>query len=84
MPCYLVVYNPQTRVRSEYTCDEDTTTRVVEDDHAAGAAGEYTDVSGQSFRVDWTQSRLVSFLRKRVDGSVIASGDADGAQTAVP
>ena len=83
MPCHLVVYQPESKQRTEYDCDENNTARAVEDDHAAKGAGEYTDIAGQVFRVDWTQCRLVGFTRKRDDGSVIASGGADGSQTAV-
>jgi len=83
MPCHLVVYHPESKKRDEYDCDEENTTRAVEDDHAAKGAGEYTDIHGQAFRVDWTQHRLVGFTRKRDDGSVIASGGVDGSQTPV-
>jgi hypothetical protein len=81
MPCHLVIFDPEARVRSEYDCDEANTSRVVGDDHAAKAAGSYTDIDGRTFDVDWTRSRLVGFTRKRDDGSVIASGGADGSQT---
>jgi hypothetical protein len=83
MPCHLVVYHSDSRTRNEYVCDEENTSRVVEDDHAAKGAGEYTDVSGNQFTVDWTQSRLVGFVRKRDDGAVIASGGVDGSQSPV-
>lgn len=84
MPCTLTVYNTASGDKSRYVCDEDNTTRLVEDDHAASGTGEYTAVDGTSFKVDWTQCRLIGFVRKRDDGAVIASGGADGAQTAVP
>lgn len=65
MACQMVVYNPQTKSRAQYVCDEQNTTRVVEDDHAAKTTGQYTDVSGKAFSVDWTQYRLVSFSRQQ-------------------
>lgn len=83
MPCHLVVYRPSDRSRAEYVCDEENTARLVEDDHGAKVTATYTDVQGRSFEVDWTQQRLVSFLRRREDGEVIASGGADGTQTPV-
>lgn len=83
MPCHLVTYNPQTKARLEYDCDEENTARVVEDDHAAKGSGSYTDIAGKMFQVDWTQIRLIGFARRREDGSVIGSGGADGSQTAV-
>lgn len=83
MPCHLTIYDPQTKVRREYNCDEDNTSRVVEDDHAARGSGQYTALDGQTFEVDWTASRLIGFARKRDDGSVVASGGADGSQSTV-
>lgn len=81
MPCHLVTFDPQTRTRTEYDCDEPNTAKVVEDDHAGKATGTYSDLSGKSFQVDWSRIRLVSFTRKRDDGSVVLSGDAEGCQT---
>ncbi len=83
MPCHVVVFETATRTRSEHTCDEENTARIVEDDHAAKSTGEYRDLAGETFAVDWTRSRLVSFQRKREDGTVVASGGADGTQTPV-
>ncbi len=65
MACQLAVYNTQTKVKNQYTCDEQNASKVVEDDHAAKATGQYTDTSGKSFSVDWTQCRLVSFNRQQ-------------------
>ncbi len=84
MPCTLTVYNTASGDKRRYVCDEDNTSRVVEDDHAAAGSGAYTAVDGGAFSVDWTQCRLIGFVRKRDDGAVIASGGADGSQTAVP
>ena len=63
MACELHVYNTETRKRQRYVCDEDNASRMVENDHAAKAAGKYTDTSGKEFAVDWTKERLVSFKR---------------------
>jgi hypothetical protein len=81
MPCDLLVYNPQTKDKKTYICDEANTERLVSDDHAAKATGEYVDTSGQAFSVDWTVSRLIGFTRRRQDGEVVASGSADGSQS---
>ena len=83
MPCHLVLFDPESKTRSDYECDEANTAHAVEDDYAAKSTGTYADVNGKSFSVDWTKTRLVSFARKRDDGSVIASGGADGCQTPV-
>jgi hypothetical protein len=83
MPCDLTVFDTQARTKTVYRCDEGTTSRLVEDDHAAKATGEYTNVAGNRFSIDWTTCRLIGFSRKRDDGSLIASGGADGSQTAV-
>lgn len=83
MPCHLKVYDPDAATTVQYVCDEDTTSRVVEDDHAAASSAEYTDLDGKSFTVDWTRQRLVGFLRQADDGRVIASGGADGSQTKI-
>ncbi len=64
MACELVVYNPDAKSKKTYTCDEANTERLVTDDHAAKGSGEYTDVGGKKFSVDWTKSRLVGFARK--------------------
>jgi hypothetical protein len=64
MPCHLVVYDPNSKSKQTYICDEANTERLVSDDHAAKGSGEYTDVNGQKFSVDWTKSRLISFARK--------------------
>lgn len=64
MACELVVYEPRTKQRQTYTCDEENLTRIVEDDHAAQKAGDYKDVNGRSFHVDWTTARLVSLARR--------------------
>jgi len=37
---------------------------LVSDDHAAKGPGEYTDVNGKKFSVDWTKARLIGFNRK--------------------
>lgn len=84
MPCHLTVYDPAGPSKQTWVCDEANTERVVGDDHAAAGSGEYTDVSGRRFTVDWTRCRLIGFVRKRDDGQVIASGGADGSQTPVP
>jgi hypothetical protein len=65
MACQLTIYDPVSKKRDQYTCDEENAGRVVVDDHAAAAAGQYQDVSGKAFQVDWKQSRLVSFARKQ-------------------
>lgn len=83
MPCHLVVYDPDAKSKQTYICDEANTERLVSDDFAASGSGEYTDVDGQNFSVDWTRNRLIGFLRKSDDGRVIASGGADGSQTPV-
>lgn len=64
MPCHLVVYEPDTKSKKVYDCDEANTERLVGDDHAAKGSAEYTDVNGQKFNVDWTKARLISFSRK--------------------
>ena len=81
MACHLTVFDPESRAKSEYDCDEANTARVVEDDHIAKGSGSYTDVSGKSFEVDWTKRRLIGFARKRDDGTMVASGGADGCQS---
>ena len=63
MACELHVYNAETKKRQCYVCDEDNASRMVENDHAAKATGEYADTSGKKFTVDWTKERLVSFKR---------------------
>lgn len=83
MPCHLVVFEPQTRAKQTWICDEENTERLVGDDHAAEGAGEYSDVQGTRFSVDWTKSRLTGFTRYREDGEVVASGGADGSQTSI-
>lgn len=64
MSCHLVVYETDTKSKHTYACDEANTERLVADDHAAKASGEYTDVNGTKFNVDWTKSRLISFARR--------------------
>ncbi len=64
MPCTLVVYDPDTKAKQTHVCDEPNTERLVSDDHAAKGKGEYTDVNGRQFSVDWTKNRLISFSRK--------------------
>jgi len=65
MPCQLVVYDPDAKSKQTYVCDEANTERLVGDDHAAKGPGEYTDVTGRKFTVDWTKKRLIGFARKR-------------------
>ena len=84
MPCKLLVYDTASKTKTRYICDEDTTTRLFEDEFAAADTGEYTNVEGETFGVDWTTNRLIGFLRKSDDGGVIASGGADGSQTKIP
>lgn len=64
MPCEVVVYDTKSKAKTQYVLDEDNTTRLVEDDRAASKSGEYTDASGKSFSVDWTQYRLIRFARQ--------------------
>jgi len=64
MPCTLTVFDTESRAKNTYVCDEEQTARIVEDDHAAGGTGEYTDADGQSFSVDWTRQRLIAFSRE--------------------
>ena len=64
MPCHLVVYEPDTKSKKTYACDEANTERLVTDDHAAKGPGEYTDVNGHKFSVDWTKARLIGFSRR--------------------
>lgn len=64
MPCHLVVYETDTKSKKTYDCDEANTERLVSDDHAAKGSGEYTDVKGQKFNVDWTKARLIGFNRR--------------------
>ncbi len=63
MACHLSIYDPGAKTQKPYVCDEDNTARVMQDDHAAGATGEYTDVDGNAFSIDWTKQRLVGFRR---------------------
>jgi hypothetical protein len=63
MPCTLVIYEPETKARQTRVCDEASAERLVSDDHAAKAVGEYTDVNGGKFSVDWTKNRLIGFAR---------------------
>ena len=65
MACEVVIYDPASKQRAQYTCDEDNAARVVQDDFAASGSGQYQDVSGKSFSVDWRGSRLVSFTRQQ-------------------
>ncbi len=65
MACHLVVYDPNTKSKQTYICDEANTERLVSDDHAAKGPGEYVDLDGRKFSVDWTQSRLIGFTRKQ-------------------
>jgi hypothetical protein len=64
MPCDLVVYDPDTKSKKTYTCDEANSERVVTDDQAAKGPGEYTDLTGRKFGVNWTKARLIGFARK--------------------
>ncbi len=64
MPCTLTVFDTESREKTTYVCDEDHTARMVEDDHAAGGSGEYADVDGKAFSIDWTRKRLVAFNRQ--------------------
>lgn len=64
MACHLVICDPAAHTRTEYTCDEDNAGRIVQDDYAANASGEYSDTSGKSFSVDWTKLRLIAFKRE--------------------
>ena len=83
MPCHLVMFDTASNTRSEYDCDEANTARVVEDDFGAKVTASYTDVDGKPIEIDWTRTRLVSFARKRDDGTQIFSGGADGCQTPI-
>ena len=64
MACRLCICDPEAHTRQEYVCDEGNASRVVEDDHAASASGEYTDTAGKKFNVDWTKLRLIGFRRE--------------------
>lgn len=63
MACELCVYNLDTKKKQRFVCDEDNAGRMVENDHAAKATGEYADTSGKKFAIDWTKERLVAFKR---------------------
>lgn len=65
MACDLTIWNTEDKSKRVVQCDEDNTTKVIEDDHAAKATGEYTDTAGKTFSVDWTKQRLVKFNRRR-------------------
>ncbi len=63
MACELSVFNTETKTKQAYVCDEDNAGKMVEHDHAASAAAEYTDVKGKKFTIDWKKQRLVGFQR---------------------
>lgn len=63
MACHLAIYDPEAGNKQTYVCDEENAGKIVEDDHAASQSGEYGDVEGNKFQVDWTKQRLVSFKR---------------------
>jgi hypothetical protein len=83
MPCHLVTFDTASNTRSEYDCDEANTSRIVEDDFGAKVTAAYADIDGKPIEIDWTHTRLVSFARKRDDGTQVFSGGADGSQTPV-
>ena len=64
MACTMTVYDATSNAKNKYVCDEDTTTRVVEDEFAGSATGEYTGTDGKNFSVNWQNCRLVAFSRE--------------------
>ena len=64
MACHLTVWSRESGQCQSYVCDEENTSKIIEDDHASKSKGTYTDKSGNPVTVDWTQCRLVYFTRK--------------------
>jgi hypothetical protein len=61
------VWNRESGQCQSHVCNEENTVRIIEDDHTSKGKGTYTDTSGAEISVDWTQSRLVYFVRKNED-----------------
>ena len=67
MACHLRIWSRESGQSHSYVCDEENTVRIIEDDHISKGKGSYADRSGAEINVDWTQSRLVFFIRKNED-----------------
>jgi len=65
MACELTIWNSKTHEKQTYTCDEENSAKIVESDHSGSGTGEYVDVEGKTFSVDWSEWRLVKFVRVR-------------------
>jgi len=65
MACDLTVWDTQGKAKMAVVCDEENAGKIIVDDHAARATGQYVDVSGKAFSVDWTKYRLIRFNRRR-------------------
>ncbi len=68
MACELTVWDTQSKKKTSRVCDDENASKVIVDDHAARATGQYADASGKAFSVDWTKCRLIRFNRRR-DGN---------------
>ena len=64
MACHLKIWNRESAQCQAYVCDEENTGRIIEDDRVSKSKGTYTDTGHAEFSVDWTQCRLIHFVRK--------------------
>ena len=64
MACHLKVWSRESGQCQTYVCDEENTGKIIEDDHASKGKRTYNDTRRTEFSVDWTQCRLIHFVRK--------------------
>jgi hypothetical protein len=65
MPCDLKIWDSAAKSKTAILCDEENAAKIVADEHAGKATGQYSDVAGKSASFDWTKCRLVKFARRQ-------------------
>jgi hypothetical protein len=67
MACDLTIWDTATKSKKVVVCDEENAGKIIVDEHAARAPGQYRDAAGQAFTADWTKCRLIGFCRRRAE-----------------
>ncbi len=67
MACELTLWDSTRKTKTTVVCDEENAAKVIADEHAAKASGQYVDVEGKTFSADWTTCRLIRFNRTRAE-----------------
>lgn len=65
MACDLTIWDTGNKSKKVVVCDEDNATKIIVDEHAGRASGQYVDTSGAKFSADWSKCRLIRFNRRR-------------------